>query len=543
MLKKSNFLKTKITLMYITEFAIGKRGKRMDDRKKLNKLAFWPALVGLVIFLAAGVIFQEQVGELLNTILYGMADKVGWFFQIAVILVIILTFVFAFSKFGNIRIGGPDAKPDYKTWNWITMSLCGGIGTGLLFWAMAEPIYHFMTPPVAAGVEAGSREAAIFAVSQTMWQWSVPQYCLYTICAVAFALVTYNMKKKLSFGPVLTTGIGKKGAKIETFVHAVVIFCLCGAVANSMGVGLMQIGAGVESITGYPQSSMIWLVVAVIIGIVFISSSVSGIGNGLKKLSSFTTIVFIGILIYVTIMGPAGFCANLGTEAFANLLDHPFEKTAILSTMAEGDSWPADWIIQYWASFIVYAPILGMFLSRMAKGRTVRQFILVNVLAPSIFCMIWIAVFGGLTINLQTTGAFDIWEGVNTTGMQSTIFYILNTFPLGKILIVVFVISIFTSFATMADPVAAALATISTRGLSVDDEAPNKLKIVIGVIMCAMAYILVASGGVNAIKGMWNIVGFPIAFLMFVVIISAFKNASKCLKNKDNLVEEEEEME
>ena len=122
--------------MYITEFAIGKRGKRMDDRKKLNKLAFWPALVGLVIFWAAGVIFQEQVGELLNTILYGMADKVGWFFQIAVILVIILTFVFAFSKFGNIRIGGPDAKPDYKTWNWITMSLCGGIGTGLLFWAM-----------------------------------------------------------------------------------------------------------------------------------------------------------------------------------------------------------------------------------------------------------------------------------------------------------------------------------------------------------------------------------------------------------------------
>ena len=511
-----------------------------DNNRQVNKLAFWPAIICLIIFLIAGVLFKDEMGALLTSIMYGMADNMGWFFELSVIVVIILTFVLAFSKFGNIRIGGPDAKPDYKTWNWITMSLCGGIGTGLLFWAMAEPIYHFMTPPVAAGVEAGSREAAIFAVSQTMWQWSVPQYCLYTICAAAFAIITYNMKKKLAFGPILTTGIGKKGRKIETFVHAVVIFCLCGAVANSMGVGLMQIGAGVESIFGIPQSALIWLIVAVVIGVIFISSSVSGIGNGLKKLSSFTTIVFIAILIYVLILGPTTFVANLGTESVAELMDHPFEKTAILNTMAEGDTWPADWIVQYWASFVVYAPILGMFLSRMAKGRTLRQFILVNVLAPSIFCIVWIAVFGGLTVNLQTTGAFDIWEGVNTTGMQSTIFYILNTFPLGKLLTIVFVVSIFTSFATMADPVAAALATVSTKGLSVDDEAPAKLKIVIGVIMCAMAYVLVASGGVDSIKGMWNIVGFPIAFLMFVVIISGFRNAAKCVKKDDNIVIEDE---
>ncbi len=513
----------------------------MDNKNKLNKLAFWPATICLIIFIAFGVFKQEAMGTLLNNILYAMADRVGWFFELLAIIIIILTFVLALSRFGDIRIGGPEAKPDFKTWNWITMSLCGGIGTGLLFWAMGEPIYHFMTPPVAAQVEAGSREAAIFAVSQTMWQWSVPQYCMYTICAVAFAILTYNMKKPLAFGPVLTASIGQKGRKYETLIHAVVIFSLCGAVACSMGVGLMQIGAGIESITGLAQSKGVWLVVSIVIVVLFTASCVSGIGNGLKKLSSFTTVVFIAILIYVLILGPTTFCAKLGTESFAYLLDHPFEKTAILNSMAPGDNWYADWIIQYWASFVVYAPILGMFLSRLAKGRTVRQFILVNVLAPSIFCIVWIAVFGGLTVQLQTSGTFDIWNGVNTAGMQSTIFYILNTFPLGKILIVLFVVSIFTSFATMADPVAAALATISTHGLSVDDEAPNKIKIIMGVMMGVIAYLLVASGGVNSVKGMWNIVGFPIAFILILVVIAGFRSAGRCVKEKDHMVEDDEE--
>ena len=132
----------------------------MENGKKINHLALWPALALLAVLIGFGVFKTEALGSLLTTILYGMADKGGWFFCLFTILAIILTFVLALTKIGDIKIGGPDATPDYKTWNWITMSLCGGIGTGLLFWAMGEPMYHFMTPPVAAGVEAGSRGVA-----------------------------------------------------------------------------------------------------------------------------------------------------------------------------------------------------------------------------------------------------------------------------------------------------------------------------------------------------------------------------------------------
>lgn len=129
----------------------------METGKKINHLALWPALALLAVLIGFGVFKTEALGSLLTTILYGMANSFGWFFCLFTIIAIILTFVLAFSKIGSIKIGGPDATPDYKTWNWITMSLCGGIGTGLLFWAMGEPMYHFMTPPVAAGVEGGSR--------------------------------------------------------------------------------------------------------------------------------------------------------------------------------------------------------------------------------------------------------------------------------------------------------------------------------------------------------------------------------------------------
>ena len=508
----------------------------MENGKKLNHLALWPALALLAVLIGFGVFKTEALGSLLTTILYGMADKGGWFFCLFTIMAIILTLVLALTKIGDIKIGGPNATPDYKTWNWITMSLCGGIGTGLLFWAMGEPMYHFMTPPVAAGVEAGSRGAAIFAISQAMWQWSIPQYCLYTICAVAFALTAYNMKKPLAFGPVLDSAFGKKSKGLETFIHGLSIFTMCGAVACSMGVGLMQIGAGLANLLGLTPGPTVWLIIAVVVTAIFTLSCVSGIGTGLKKMSSFTTIAFIGILIYIILFGPSGFSAKLGTEALATLLDHPLERTAILNTMAEGDTWAADWEIQYWASFIVYAPIIGMFLSRMAKGRTLRQFILVNVLAPSIFCMVWIAIFGGVAINMQVSGSFDIWNAVNTNGMEATIFFILDSFPLGKVLIVVFLVAICTSFSTLADPMAAACATMSVHGLSVDDEAPKKVKILIGVIMGAIAYILVASGGIGSVKGMWVIIGLPIAFVQMIVIISAFRNGNKALKHKDYMI-------
>lgn len=514
--------------------------EQLSTDKKMNQMVFWPAIIALAAFIFYGVFFQESLGKLLNSLLYGMANGLGWFINLLSLASLLLALVVVIYKYGDIRIGGDMAKPEFKTFNWCAMSICSGIGTGLLFWAMGEPIYHFATPPVAAGAEPFSREAGIFAVSQAMWNWSFIQYSMYALCAVAFAIITYNKKKSLSFGSLIEWVFGKKIPWLETLIHALMIFCLCGAVANSTGVALMQVGAGIEAVFGIPQSAMVWLIVAILIGVIFILSCVSGIGNGLKKLSSWTMYIFFFLLFYVFVFGDTNFITKISTEAIAEIIDKWATKSLMLNTMAENDTWSADWIVQYWCSFIVYAPVIGMFQSRMAKGRTVRQYLLVNIVVPSLFCWVWIGVFGGMTISLQSKGVIDVWNVVNTHGMQSTVFQILSALPMGHIFTLLFLIAVCFSLCTLADPMAAVLATLCTQKLSVESEAPRNIKILMGVIITTVSYLLVASGGVNSVKGMFVLVGALISVVMILCFVAAFQLMTQCLKEKDSGVVESE---
>lgn len=508
---------------------------QLKEDRRVNVMAFWPAFIGLVAFLLAGIFFQEELGAFLTASLYWMADYFGWYLNLLSLACLFITIWVATSKYGHIKIGGKDAKPEFTYFNWFAMTICGGIGTGLLFWAMGEPIYHFVTPPVAAGVEAYSREAAIFSVSQTMWQWSFVQYSIYTICAVAFTVAVYNRGQKLRYSSVIDPVFGNKHPWIETLIHGSLIFCMVGGVANSMGVGLMQIGGGLEVVFGIAQSNMVYFVVAACIGAFFIISCLSGIGKGLKYVSTFTITVFMGLLVYTLIFGDAQFIGKLGTEAVGEILNNWGSKTLINNTMTS-DTWPADWIIQYWASFIVYAPVFGMFFCRMAKGRTIKEFVLMNVVVPSVFSMFWIAVFGGMTISLQSSGQLDIWEAIQTSGMQTVVFQIIGSMPLGGLVQVIFIIAIIGSFCTMADPLSAVLATMSVHGMTIEDEAPRKIKIVIGTTIAAMAYILVATGGITAVKSVYVLVGLPISLVLILCIVSAIKQLKSINEYEDGML-------
>lgn len=506
------------------------------SKGKVNTLAFWPAFIGLVILLLVGIFFKEQLAATLNTLLYGMADYVGWIinlFSLACFLIIMYVMV---GKYGNIRIGGEDAVPEFTRFHWIAMTICGSIGTGLLFWAMGEPLYNFFGPPAYAGCDPGTREAAIFSVSQVMWQWSFVEFSLYGACSIAFTVAGYNRHKKLQFSAVLDPIFGHH-QWVETLIHGVMIFAMVGGCANSMGVGLMQIGAGLESAFGISQSNLIYLLVAVFIGVMFVIMSVSGIHKGLKYVSTFTFFIFCGLLLYVFFLGDTAFIGKITTESIGKLLDNWGSKTLINNTLSS-DSWYADWIVQYWASFILYCPVFGMFFCRMAKGRTLREFLIVNVVIPAMFCITWIGIFGGQTISLQTSGTMDVWGMVQTSGMQATVFQIIKALPLGEILQVIFIIAIIGSFTTMADPIASVLATMSVHDLTVDDEAPKKFKIVMGLLITATAYTTVATDGVNAVKAMYVILGAPIMIIVGICIASFFRQAKEIQQYPNNMLPE-----
>ena len=388
------------------------------------------------------------------------------------------------------------------------------------------PIFHYMQTPTAIG-QAQTRTAGIFAVAQAMWDWSFIQYAMYAVCGAAFAVLCFNKGKSLSISSIVECVTNKKIPWLNTLVTCLVIFCLMGATANSMGVGLMQIGAGLETVFGIAQSPIVWILIAAFVSTIFILSCVSGIGKGLKIISSICMYFFIFLLIFVFIFGNTPFIGKITSEAIGFIIDHWGTQTMLMNAMAPKDTWFSEWSVMYWNSFIMYAPIIGMFLARMGKGRTIRTFMLVQVLVPSVFCIIWIGIFGGQTIFLQTSGTLDVWNAVQTSGMQATVFQILGSLPGSKIITVLFLCTITLSFCTLADPMASVASTLSVDGLSADDEPPKKQKVLVGIILAAVACTLVISGGTTAIKGMINLNGLLQSVVMILCAVAFFKSGKK----------------
>jgi len=512
--------------------------KNDDERRKINIFAFWPGYIVLIIFIGVGLMNQAAFKTFLDGCNAWLSTNFGWLNVLSSLFIVLFTFGIAFSKIGDIRLGGADAKPEYTLWQWFSMALCGCIGIGILFWGMGEPIFHMMQPPKGLALVPGSRDSAIFAISQALLHWSVAQYCIYTICGVGIALVAYNKRYPLSVAASVYCLIPKSWRSgFTSIVHAACLFSLCCAVACSLGAGLMQVGSGTGYILGMTPGKFMWAVIAFVIITIYTVSSTTGIKRGMQFLSSLCTRTFIVFMLFTVIFGPTLFILTIGTESFGYFLANFFRNSMLLNTMVPDDMWPANWLIVFMAAFFIYAPLLGLFLARLGRGRTVRQFVLVNVLPPTLFCFAWMAIFGGTAVYFQWTGIFDIWAAVQQNGLESTVFAIFQQFPLSTVLVAVFTVTVVISFATLADPMTSVLATISTKGLRVEEEAPTQLKIAWGVTAGTIAYLLVASGGVDSLRGMLSLAGFPMMLLTIMICIGVVKEGLDLLNRPNNFVD------
>lgn len=509
----------------------------MEDKTKKGKI-YWEVLIVigalLLIEIVLGIFFTDQFGAVMSNMLYWVGDNFGWWINLLSVVIILLGIALIVFKFGDVRIGGKDAKPDFTYWQWFSMSICGGIGCGLLYWAMGEPMYHLMTPPAAIQAAAGSREAAIFAVSQAMFDWSFVQYFIYSIPACAFALLCFNYQKSLSMGPMVEQTTGKRARWINTGLHILCGYAVACGVSNSMGAGLMQISGGVNAVFGVQQGAFMYLVITVLVAAFFIVSCVTGINKGLTYVSTACMIFFFGLMLYVVGTGNQEFIGKIGTEAVGDILDNFFGKVTYNNTMVPEDQWANEWPITFWNSFYIYAPVIGMFLARMGKGHTVREFLLVEILVPSLFCCLFIAIFAGQSMYVQTAGIVDVWGMIQQEGMQTTLYQVLGTMPGGKIVQLAFLITVCLSFITLADPNTAALSTLCVHGQEIDAEPPKVLKIGLGVAISAVTYLLVVAGGMDAVKGLLNLGGLLMTLPTLWLVLSVFKLSGPLLRSKSH---------
>ncbi|WP_300668682.1 BCCT family transporter [Desulfoluna sp.] len=500
---------------------------RNSTKWPIQPMAFFPAFICMVVFISVGILNTDALGSFLNGALDVLSAKFGWLYMLVALACVVFSLYFSFSKFGDIRIGGQDAKPDLTMWQWFSICLCSGIGTGILFWGMGEPMFFYAEPSQASGLVPFSHQAGVNAISQAAFHWTIMQYSMYTMGALGAALVAYGKASNFSVSASLSGLLGEKAAgTVGHIINGICLFALCGAVSCSMGAALLQIGSGLNNLFGVSEGKLLWLVIAIVITATYTFSSITGMKKGLSFLSSLNTKIFLGLALVMLLLGPTNFIADIGVAALGDMFSTFFDKATVTNALTT-DQWAKNWTVQYWASMIVVAPLIGLFYARLAKGRTVRQFIAMTIFGPSAFCFIWISIFGGTAIYLQSSGSFDMWASIQANGMQNTVFAIFNQYPLAKVFIAVFLFAIFASLVTYADPMTSVLATLSCKSLHIDQEPPRTLKLLWGGTIGTIAYLIIATGGIDGIRGMFTLIGFPLMFLLIGICVSAVISAAR----------------
>lgn len=489
--------------------------------QSIKPLVFYPAFGLLMLALLLNFASKETFVKLVTDANNWMIANYGWAFSMVGFLAILIIIAAYFSPLGKIRLGGPEAKPMLNKKAWFAVTLCTTLAAGLLFWGTAEPIYHIAYPPASLGIEPFSPEAAKFAMETLFLHWTFEPYALYAVPTLVFAFAYYNMRKPFSIGSqVAPLMVQRDGRILDIVIDAVCLMCVGAAMAASFGTSIMNMGGAVSSITGLANDPKVWLVITVIAVTAFVISSSTGLMKGIRILSNINMWVYYVIIAIVFLFGPTAYILNLGTEAFGGFLSGFFTKS-LFTGAAAGDQWPQWWTTFYWANWMAWAPVTAVFLARISYGYTVKELLEMNFILPSIFSAVWMTIFGGTAINLQMTGTVDLANILNTQGPASVGYAVLGQMPLSGLIIPFFLFIVLITFVTAADSTTNAMAGLSSTGITPDNqEAPTYLKAIWGITIGALAYIMISLMGIDGIKTLSNLGGFPASLLEIGGIIS-----------------------
>lgn len=529
----------------------------------IRKPVFVTMLILYAVIIVVGLVWPETFANAEGGIVNFAASWFGWLYDLtALVLLGVCVWILFSKKYGSIKIGGANAKPTMSKWSWFVISLCGGIATGIVFWGIAEPITHFMSPiPLSAGAyEAGTATAALTAISTTYLHWGPVLYAFYCVAGIGIGIAVYNMKLPYRVCSCLYPILGEKAmGAIGTVVDILCLFGLAGGVSASLGVSAMQLGAGLGILTGLTPTNVVWTIILMTIVITFIISSYTGIGKGVRFLSDKNAKIYMGMMAFVIIFGPAKYILNMATEAFGLHINNFFIQATFLSTF-EGDMWPTWWTINYWSFMIAYTPLIGMFLAKIARGRTLREFTLFNFLLPGAFGILWFGIFGSASIFYETNGG-GIWDSMQNLGTESAVFAFFKNLPLSNIMSAIFMITAFLSVVTLADSMTTTISSLSIKSKSAaTKEPPAKIKIFWGIVMSALALINIVTAnnvgqvsGINATKQLAIVCAFPLLFVVVAMIASTIKmlvqyhkydsidHPEKSIVKKELMVEHEQE--
>lgn len=469
-----------------------------------------------------GYFFDESLVTVSNAIMSWVSTNFGWLYIAFVFFLCLFLTWLAFSKYGKIKLGKEDEKPEYSNFHWYAMLFCGGTGIGLVFWSIAEPLSHYADPP--QGVIAGTIEAANFSIRTCFLHWGITQWMCFALVALGIAYFTFRKGKNAQISNLLSPLVGEKltngwfGKVIDIF-SVVVSFA---GVATSLGLGVSQICGGLNFLFDVPDNATTWLIIIAVITCIFLVSAISGVNKGIKLLSSVNTYIAFTLLALAFIVGPKIYIFNTMINGIGQHIQNFFGDSLMISSFGD-NSWIMNWRVFYYAWFIAWTPFVGMFIAQISKGRTIREFIVGAVVVPTVFTIIWLSVFG--TIALSTTGNWSI-EAIKelVASPQTAVFIVFREYPLSKVISILIIALLAIFFVTSADSATYALSMMTSNG---DNNAPKYKKVVWAIIEATIAYVLLSAGSLKALQTASIAASLPFLFIMIAMVPALMKELKK----------------
>lgn len=492
----------------------------------INKRIFIPPAVVLVVAVLFGLVNPEAFGKGASAALTFTLNYFGWFYTAGSTFLLLFCLWAGFSKYGDIKLGGPEAEPELSMFNWWAISICAGIAIGIVFFGVAEPMTHYTSPPPFLGLEAKSAAAGEHALRFAFFHWTFHTYGIYMSAALCIAFAFYNTRKPFKVSSSLYPLIGDRiHGNWGYFIDGLSIFAIVGGVGTSLGFGTMQIASGMDFLWGIKPNGTIWLLVILALTACYTLSSYTGLHKGIRILSENNIRLYFVLMLFVLLTGPTVHILDSTVSAIGDYLYHLVPMSLYQDPMGKS-GWPGNWSDFYWAWWLAFAPIVGLFLVRLAYGRTIRQFVLVNLIGPAAFGIVWFGIFGSSAIYMDHFKQAGIAETIAKFGNEVSLYALFQHLPFSGLTIILGALAVAISFITLADSMTSTIASMTTKGFGEtkeDREPPAAMKIFWGLLMGLLSWVLLVTGGASALQTSVIVCGLPILVLQIVMAVGYIK--------------------
>jgi len=488
-----------------------------SDKSQLNKKVFIGASSIIIALLLYTVALPKQAQSLFTLIQAGIIDNGSWFYVLTVAFIFFFVIFLGISRYGDIRLGPDHSTPDYSLVTWISMLFAAGMGIGLMFFGVAEPLMHYLSPPTA---ETGTVEAVKEAMKMTFFHWGLHAWAIYAIVALVLAYFSYRHNLPLTLRSALYPLIGEKiyqwpGHLVDIFAVVSTVF----GVATSLGLGASQVNAGFGYLFGLDVSTTNQIIIMCVITGLAVISVATGLDKGIKVLSETNMLLAVILLMLIFILGPTVFLLQAYLQNIGDYLADIVHNTFNLFAYKKTD-WIGGWTIFYWGWWLAWAPFVGLFIARISRGRTIREFIIGVILIPTVFTLFWMTIFGNSAIDLvHNQGVVGLGEMVSKDSSVA-LFVFLENFPLSTLLSAFSVLMIVIFFVTSCDSGAMVVDMLCSHGRN---DTPLWQRVYWAVGIGIVAAVLLLAGGLNALQTMTIASALPFTIVLLLAIIGLIK--------------------